>query len=60
VSWIGIKWADLASVSTLTQMALFFIGIRGNPMKSSIEIESHFWVRIFESLSSPLDVDANP
>jgi len=52
VSWIGIKWAYLISLSTITQMTFLLEIDRGNPMMRSIEIESHFYVGISNNLSS--------
>ena len=39
--------------STITQRAFFFKAKRGNPMRKSIEILSHFRVGISRDLSSP-------
>jgi len=50
----GIKWVDLVSLSTMTQIAFFFEAERGNPIIKSIEIKFHFYVGISKGLNSPI------
>jgi len=37
-----VKWTDMTSPSTMTQIAFFFEAKKVNPMMKSIEMESHF------------------
>jgi len=53
VSWIGRKWANLVSQSTMTQMAFFLVAESSEPIMKSIEIESYFQERVYKGLSSP-------